>query len=193
MVADPAFARWVIGGERGVGESLPAEDTEAAGTEAAGTEAARFAAFERTVMRRTNSTVGPAGRLQLPWPPRLGTPPWGALAELEHGAAVSGTRYQLWVCRLGSEGRLRRVHARLADRVAQGRPALLYIGSRSLPRHVTLVLSSGSGRGLDLYDPATGAVTALDPEDFARRRLRVAGWDVPWCLVVPRRSVREPM
>ena len=50
---------------------------------------------------------------------------------------------------------------------------------------MTLVLP-GSGEGvLDVYDPASGAVTALDEDRYAVRRLGLAGWPVPWVLVQP--------
>ena len=67
MLADPAFARWVVAGVARDGG--PADGR---------TEQARFAEQERAVMGRTNALVGPGSRLQLPWPRALGTPPWGA-------------------------------------------------------------------------------------------------------------------
>jgi len=176
MLVDPIFARWVVEGDPS-GHDLPAGDTPDR----------RVAAFEQVVVGRTNDLVGAGGRIQLPWPRRLGTPPWGARLELEAGAAEVGMRYEVSWCRLGSPLALRRHHAELSRRVGEGRPALLYVGSDFLPRHVTLVLPSQSGTGLDLYDPATGQVAPLPVHRFTGRRLGVAGWDVPWCTVLPSR------
>lgn len=176
MLRDPVFARWVFEGEPAAGGPSAARET--------GPE--RFAACERAVMRRTNSIWGPGGRLQVPWPRALGTPTWGALAELEHGAAAEGTRYALHVCRFRSEKALSRLHATAVERVGPGRPALLYVGSAALPRHVTLLVGAQPRSELDVYDPASGLVTALSVEAFTARRLHLAGWDVPWCLVLPR-------
>lgn len=175
MLVDPLFAREVVeGGAHGC--DLPGGNTRDG----------RLGAIERTVMARTNSLVGPGGRWQLPWPRRLGTPPWGARRELEDGAADVGARYEVAWCRLGGEERLRRHHGEIRQRVREGRPAILYIGNRWLPRHVTLVIAPESGEGLAVYDPAVGRVQELPADAFAGRRLGMAGWDVPWCVVQPR-------
>lgn len=173
MFVDPVFARWVLHGASS-GRHLPGGDTQVE----------RAAALEQIVLARTNALIGPGGRLQLPWPRRLGTPPWGARHELEARAAESGVGYEIAWCRRGGEERLRRRYAQLRERVADGRPALLYIGNGWLPRHVTLVVPAADGDGLDVYDPATGQVQALVDGSFVARRLRLAGWDVPWCVVL---------
>ena len=49
---------------------------------------------------------------------------------------------------------------------------------------MTLVLP-GNDAVLDVYDPATGTVTALDEGRYVKRHLALAGWDVPWVLVQP--------
>ena len=69
--------------------------------------------------------------------------------------------------------------------MADGEPALLYVGNAVLPRHVVLVLPGDGDSVLDVYDPATGLVTLLDADSFAERRLRLSGWDVPWIAVQP--------
>ena len=174
MLVNPQFARWITTGE-GPRSDAPAGDTEQA----------RFAAYERVVMGRTNRLFSGGGRLNAPWPRALGTPPWGARKELEFGASRRGTQYELRVVRPLTAGRLREVHSRLVDVVADGEPALLYIGNATLPRHVTLVLPGDGDRVLDVYDPATGQVTLLEEGRFADRKLRIAGWDVPWITVQP--------
>jgi hypothetical protein len=174
MLVNPAFARWITTGEGPRGDAP-----------AGATEEERFAAYERVVMRRTNRLYAGGGRLNVPWPRALGTPPWGARKELEFGASRRGTDYELEVVRQRMRGGLRRAHARLVEVVADGEPALLYIGSRTLPRHVTLVLPGDGDRLLDVYDPASGQVSALDEQRFADRSLGIAGWDVPWITVQP--------
>jgi hypothetical protein len=174
MLVNPAFARWITTGQGPRADAPPG-----------GTEQERFAAYERVVMGRTNRLLAGGGRLNLPWPRSLGTPPWGARKELEFGASRQGTRYVVRLLRAHTGGGLRAAHARLVELVADGEPALLYIGSVTLPRHVTLVLPGDGDRLLDVYDPATGQVTVLDEATFARRELGIAGWDVPWFTVLP--------
>ena len=174
MLVNPEFARWITTGEGPRADAPPGA-----------TEQERFAAYERVVMRRTNRLFSGGGRLNLPWPRALGTPPWGALKELEFGAARRGTHYQVRPLRQLGRGGLAAAHARLLDVVADGEPALLYIGSATLPRHVTLVLPGDGDRLLDVYDPATGQVTLLDEARFTTRALGIAGWDVPWITVQP--------
>jgi hypothetical protein len=174
MLVNPVFARWITTGEGPRGDAP-----------AGATQGERFAAYESVVMARTNRVVGAGGRLNLPWPRALGTPPWGARKELEFGASRQGTTYELRTLRHRGRQGLRQAHERLVEVVADGAPALLYVGNGVLPRHVTLVLPGDGDRLLDLYDPATGQVTMLDEERFAARSLRVAGWDVAWVAVQP--------
>ncbi len=183
MLADPSFATWVR-----TGEGCRPEVAEATG------EVERFAAWERLVHERTTA-LRPAGHgLSVPWPPQLGTPPWGAKRELEDGASAAGTVYHSQVLREETRARLRARHAHLLDVVVDGEPALLYVGSPVLPRHVVLLLRPPGARGVAVYDPGTGLVSELDPEAFASRRLRLSGWDVPWLAVQPSgsRRVRLP-
>ena len=202
MLDSPEFAGWVVDGidpQGGPTDSRSQSD--------------RFAEHERTVMRRTNGLHAADGSLNVPWPHSLGTPPWGAEKELEHGAASQVAAYSMRVLGLGSGKALREAHSELVGLVRDGLPALLYVGNRWMPRHVTLVLpgdrpaGDGSMRDdpdgdgpagdrptgdgpdgdgvLDVYDPATGSVTSLDPDRFATRMLGIAGWNVPWIIVHP--------
>jgi hypothetical protein len=188
MLASAEFAGWILNG------ASPGGSRDSRSTRE------RFAEHERQVMNRTNGIRTAGGKLSVPWPRALGTPPWGAREELEHGAARPGAAYTMRLVRLSTRIALFDVYRDLASFARQGLPALLYIGSPALPRHITLMLpragsSSGNGpgpdgpegdAGLDLYDPATGAVTELAAERFAGRRLGIAGWNVPWLTVQPR-------
>lgn len=174
MLVDAPFARWVTTGE---GHPVP-------GAEGA-TAAERFAAWERVVHARTNGWRGPGGGFTLAWPQALGTPPWGLAHELEHGGSRPGTRYRIISVRAHSEESLRARYRRLLDLVVDGEPAALYVGSRLLPRHVTLVLPGERPDVLHVYEPASGSVQVLEEDAFATRRLRLGGWAVPWILVQP--------
>jgi len=196
MLASAEFAGWIVSGVNPRGG--PADSRS---------EPERFAEHELQVMNRTNGFKAAGGKPNLPWPRALGTPPWGAARELEAGAARPGAAYRMRLLRLGSAAALRHVYQDLAGLVGEGLPALLYVGSPSLPRHVTLLLpgsgtaasddtagsdgtegtaGSEAGTQLDVYDPATGTVTGLSPDRFASRTLGIAGWNVPWIAVQPR-------
>lgn len=171
-LVDPAFDRWLAG--TGNRPDLPD----------APTPEARLAAYEVLVHRRTTSLRGPAGGSQVPWPRALGTPPWGALSELENGAAAAGTRYRIRGLRTAGPQELRRELARLATLVTDRTPAVLYVGGRSMPRHVALVVPGDNG--LAVYDPGYGVVQPLRIDELVAHRLGIGGWVVPWFLVQPR-------
>ncbi|CCH80099.1 conserved hypothetical protein [Nostocoides japonicum T1-X7] len=177
MLVDPLFASWVRTGS-------PVLPGTPAGLGEATTEA-RFAAYERVVMARTNALSLPPRALNLPWPHSLGTPPWGAQRELEHGASLRGTRYAIVPVRQDPTPALGRRYDRLVDVVAEGEPALLYVGNEWLPRHVVLVLPGSGDRVLDVYEPASGRVQVLRRDDMMARRLRLGGWNIPWIIVEP--------
>jgi hypothetical protein len=175
MLVNPAFAQWIRDG-------IP-KDAREDDPPDAGTEGQRFAAYEQVVVSRTNALVGAGGRLQLPWPRALGTPPWGALNELECGAADPDADYEVvWFRHRGRRG-LEHTYADLRARVRAGRPALLYIGNAWSPRHVVLVMPPTGEQELDVYEPSVGRVVDLPRQAFVERRLAIAGWDVPWAAV----------
>ena len=175
MLVNPTFARWIR-----LGLDKEARDDDVPD---AGTEVQRFAAYEQVVARRTNALVGAGGRIQLPWPRAFGTPPWGALGELEYGAAVPWADYDVEWFRFVRQSTLDTAYTSLQQRVREGRPALLYIGNAWLPRHVVLVMPATRGQELDVYEPSVGRVVDLPRRGFVERQLRMAGWDVPWGAV----------
>jgi hypothetical protein len=183
MLVNPAFAAWIRDGIRKDAREGDLPDT--------GTEAQRFAAYEQVVAARTNSLVGAGRRLQLPWPRALGTPPWGALNELELGASDPEADYEVaWFRQRGREG-LAHTYADLRARVRAGRPALLYVGSAWAPRHVVLVMPASGVQELDVYEPSVGRVVDLPQHAFVEKRLQVGGWNHPWAAVWARSKERS--
>ncbi len=181
MLVDPVFASWVRTGR-----------PHPPGAPPGSTQDERFAAYERLVLRRTNALSLRRGRMNLPWPARLGTAPWGAKRELEHGASRPGTRYVLDVLRPDDGAALAAAFDRLVAVVTEGEPALLYVGDAALPRHVTLVIPGEADHMLEVYDPAGGRVRHLRRDDVVERRLALSGWNVPWVAVQPDGARRVP-
>lgn len=174
MLADPTLADWVRTGDKS-GRAYP--DAPSA--------AARFAAYQRLVHQRTNALLGPTNRAQLPWPRALGTPPWGVCRELEAVAAEPAVRYRSVLVRWSLQ-RIPELLAALAGHLDRRRPGVLYLGSATLPRHVTLLVPDpATDAGLAVHDPATGTVSPLDADRLARGVADIAGWSHPWFLIAP--------
>lgn len=116
-----------------------------------------------------------AGRWQLPWPRPLGTPPWAVRRELDQ---LTGVRHSVRLARWSRGAAF--------DRLA-ATGGVLYVGSRSLPRHVLLALHEAgeAGEALSCYQPGQGTVVRLSREDFIGSRLREAGWPHPWFTISP--------
>ena len=111
-----------------------------------------LAAHRRLTRRRLH------GRLQVPWPRALGTPPWALAREL---TALTGTRHRAHLVRWSHD-------------VEPG-PGALYVGDRWLPRHVLLVLGGDPPR---CYNPAGGRVLPLDSPTLT-------SWRTRWFVVTP--------
>jgi hypothetical protein len=177
---DQGYAELLVSGRHpGTGLALP------------GSLADRFRHEALAMHARVTGPVDAAGRLQVPWPRALGTPPWAVARQLSAtgGSAAAGG------------GGLPRVRHRvvpawpdrgaLVDRIvaatAEGRPVPVYVGNRWAPRHVVLFLggSAGRGDGLRCYDPARGWVIDVDRRAFVRGRLGLGRWDQPWFAVLP--------
>lgn len=170
MLADPVYARWIL---LGVDDRTGAASDEPVGT--------RFAAAEQTVKDRTNAVLGPTGP-QAPWPRALGTPPWGAAHEMMR---VTGLRHRARYVGPDSPAARTAAFDAVARTVAAGRTAPLFVGDLAVPRHVVLAVGSDD-EGLRVYEPASGDVVHLSREQYVRGGFVVAGWTVPWAVVVPR-------
>jgi hypothetical protein len=148
----------------------------------------RFAREALTAHRRVTGHKDVAGRLQVPWPRALGTPPWALARAL---SALASTRYVTRLGRVGAGG----AAGRAATAVGSGRPVALYVGSRWLPRHVVLALpGSPAGGPLRVYEPSSGRMVDVTRERAAGHRLALAGWDRLWFVVLPadRRPPQPP-
>lgn len=124
--------------------------------------------------RRLTSTHSLRDRLQVPWPRRLGTPPWAVATAL---SVLTGRR-------------IATVHARprpvpayhvLVEQV-RSRPAAVYLGNRWLPRHVVLAFAD-LGDAVRLFDPARGELVTVPRERWTHHRVGVAGWNYVWAVI----------
>ena len=140
----------------------------------AGDVTARFRAEVLGMHRRTTGLVSLAGRLQLPWPRALGTPPWAVAGQLSPSHGPQVVRWA-W--------RRRSLLDRIVAQVERGQTVPLYVGSRWLPRHVVLVVGADAGL-LSIYEPHQGRLQSVPARAFLDGSLRLAGWPCPWCAVL---------
>jgi hypothetical protein len=169
MLTDPAYASFVADGTHAL-----------AGVSAAGDPQDRFAREALAMHRSTSRARSVAGRLQVPWPTSLGTQPWALAAELGR----SGTSYDVKPI---LPGQRQAAFRRTATLAASGQAVPLYVGNRWSPRHVVLVLPDPGATEAEvrIYDPASGRRYPITSEDFVAGTLDVAGWHVPWVVVLP--------
>lgn len=172
MYNDPVYALAILDGY----------DAETSTTDA-GSVTDRFAAAEQQVMSRTNSMRDPDGNLTWPWPRQLGTPPWGAAAEMNHDAGVDGTSYQVGLIDSDSPDDRQQAYDDLARNADSGRVSPLYVGGEDSPRHVVLVVDR-VGEDLIVYDPANGQERTVAESDFVHGELP-GYWERPWAAVTP--------
>lgn len=132
-----------------------------------------FAAETLAMHHRLTGPVDAGGRLQPPWPPALGTPPW---AVARHLGVRTGRTYAV---------RTVRSHRNL-DVAVNENPVVFYVGSRWIPRHVVLVVGAGAGT-MRCYEPSRGTVLTLRTLSSSPG-WTLAGWHEPWFLVTPRAS-----
>ncbi|HEU5038038.1 MAG TPA: hypothetical protein VFT70_13610 [Nocardioides sp.] len=132
------------------------------------------ARFREEVLAMHRRVTGPVddGRLQLPWPRALGTPPWAVARQL-------GDRDVRWIRTSPASG-----YDAVAAATRRRRPVPVYVGSAWLPRHVVLALGEEAGR-LRFFEPAAGRLVDVGRVEFARSRIGLAGWDHAWWAVLP--------
>ncbi len=126
--------------------------------------------------RRLTSLYSRRDRMQMPWPRRLGTPPWAVANEL---SALSGHR----IATVNARPRPGIGYDVLVEQV-RARPAAAYLGNRWLPRHVVLVVAAAAGgAAVRVFDPARGALVTVPRERWEEHRVAVAGWSHVWFVV----------
>ena len=115
------------------------------------------------------------GRLQVPWPRALGTPPWAVARQMSE----LGPRDVRWIRTDPDAG-----YGAIAAATAERQPVPVYIGSRWLPRHVVLALGEVGG-SLRFFEPASGRLVDVTHRELAEGRVGLAGWDHAWWAVLP--------
>ncbi|HEU4567444.1 MAG TPA: hypothetical protein VFR99_05365 [Marmoricola sp.] len=138
----------------------------------------RDPAYAGEVKPRFGAAVQEAHRSFHGWPRRLGTAFWSVAHHLHE---IEGVRYTLGIAYF-SPGR---AFDRLQAAARRGLFSGLYVGTRILPRHVTLVISADED-ALLVFDPADGALRRVTRDQFVARRLGLGGWPRAWSMVVPR-------
>jgi len=116
------------------------------------------------------------------WPRRWGTAFWSVAHQLHEIEGVRYTLWPLWGIGYLSAGR---AFDQLHAAALRGRFGGLYVGTRLLPRHVALVVTT-EGADLLAFDPADGALRRVTREQFAGHRIGLGGWPRVWSIVVPR-------
>ena len=148
-----------------------------------------FGAAALTTHRRATRAVDVAGRLQVPWPRRLGTPPWAVARELSavRGPDLSPRAYGWSLALLHPD----RGFDRAAAGVDEGRPVALYVGNAWLPRHVVLAVGRAGDDSLWVYDPAHARRVQVARAAVGARELVFGRWDRLWFVVSPRPRARR--
>lgn len=146
----------------------------------------RFAVLQRVLKHRTNAR----SVLGMPWPARLGTPPWGAARE----ARFPGVRYVDRMLDDTDRTDLAAVLGAVRDAVGRGVPVPLYAGGDSargwataLPRHVVLAVGANPD-GLVVWEPSAGRLAPLRTADLLGGRAAPAaalgGWNhLVWAVL----------
>jgi hypothetical protein len=121
---------------------------------------------------RTNAAFDRFGRLQLPWPARLGTRAAALVREVGGGLVT------------------RVVDPRNPDRaydaiVAAGEPVVLFVGEGSWMQHIVLVTRATPDE-LTVYDPARGQEVVRTRASFVGEQLELGGWPQPWLVLLPK-------
>jgi len=130
----------------------------------------------RAEHRRLTSTHSHRDRFQLPWPRRLGTPPWAVANAL---TALTGER----IATMHARPRAAVAYDVLTEQV-RSRPVGVYLGNRWLPRHVVLAFATpDDSSAVRVFDPARGVVVDVARERWEAHQVGVAGWSHLWFVV----------
>lgn len=111
------------------------------------------------------------------WPRALGTTPAGMARAINVHSRGRGLRYRWRPARRGDG---------LADvtaALAQGWPVAMLIGA-AIPRHWVL-FTEIAGSALRCYEPSSGLLHTVAPEDVRRAKLQGLGFPRPFAFVLP--------
>ncbi len=136
----------------------------------------RFRAETLAMHHRVTGFADLIGRIQLPWPRLLGTPPWAVAHQL---TATTRTPYRI---RLAGRSWL---PDSVCPALADGHPVALYVGDRWLPRHVLMAIGLTERGDLLAFDPALGRTVSLTRASLESAELP-GRWPRPWFAVGPR-------
>lgn len=137
----------------------------------------RDPAYATEVVPRFGEAVLSMHRSFHGWPRRLGTAFWSVAHHLRR---IEGVRYTLGIAYAAPGRAFDRLHA-ASER---GLLSALYVGTRLLPMHVTLVVGT-DGAALRVFDPADGAIRTVTREQFSTHAIGLGGWPRAWSIVVP--------
>ena len=162
MLVDPLFASWIRTGS----PRLPGSPAgEHRGRALRGVRAGRHAPHEQPLRGRA---AGRTSRGRTGSAPRRGAPVASSSSARPGAARATRSTCCAPTTRPSSSGPF----DTLVDVVAEGEPALLYVGNALSPRHVVLVLPGDGDRMLDVYDPGTGRVDHLRRDTVVRAPAR---------------------
>lgn len=182
---DPRLADWLDRGA--LPADPPADITGLAPHELDETDAARRVALAAAAVhdRATRATLGP-----FRWPRTYGTPPWGVARE----ARVPGVRYRHRPVDDRDDRLMDRVLAMLVAATTAGIPVPVYSGGdlrggwqSAVPRHLVLALPSSTPEKLRIYEPGSGRIETIAPEELRARTTphrALGGWThLAWTLL----------
>ncbi|WP_322936903.1 hypothetical protein [Nocardioides bizhenqiangii] len=130
----------------------------------------------RSEHRRLTSSHSHRERFQVPWPRRLGTPPWAVANAL---TALTGER----IATVNARPRPGLGYDVLVEQV-RTRPVGVYVGNRWLPRHVVLAIAAADdGAAVRVFDPARGDLVAVPRERWQTHRVGAGRWSHLWFVL----------
>ncbi len=182
---DPALERWLDDGD--LPSPLPPELTLLDRASLAEPDPSTRLALAAAAVheRATRSTLGP-----FRWPRAYGTPPWGVARE----ARVPGVVYRHRAVDDRDDALMDEVLAMLVAATTQGIPVPVYSGGdwsrgwdTAMPRHLVLVLPTTDPATLRIYEPGSGQIRTIAPDDLRRRTAphpALGGWThLAWTLI----------
>jgi hypothetical protein len=111
------------------------------------------------------------------WPRALGTTPAGMARAITSHSRSRGTRYRWRRARRGD------ALADVAAALASGWPVAMLIGA-AIPRHWVL-FTELAGASLRCYEPSSGGLLTVPPDDIRRASLQGLGFPRPFAFVLP--------